>query len=28
VRENAVILDKPSEAQSRVLDECLDQSSS
>ena len=28
VRENAVILDKPTEAQSRVLDECLDQSSS
>lgn len=28
VRENAVILDEPTEAQSRVLDECLDQSSS
>jgi len=27
VRENAVILDEPTEAQSRVLDECLDQSS-
>jgi hypothetical protein len=28
VRENAIILDEPTEAQSRVLDECLDQSSS
>jgi hypothetical protein len=27
VRENAVILDEPTEAQSRVLDECLDESS-
>jgi hypothetical protein len=27
VRENAIILDEPTEAQSRVLDECLDQSS-
>jgi hypothetical protein len=28
VRENAIILNEPTEAQSRVLDECLDQSSS
>jgi hypothetical protein len=28
VRNNVVILDQPTEAQSRVLDECLDRSSS